>query len=165
MSMTMASLPNKRAVEFPEGFQKSHLASEIAADLEALDTILARHSITHDHLRALTEETEFSMMLEEYKREWASPKNVKERIKLKALLATEDGMGELYMIFRNMDLAPGARLDAFKQLTTLADAAPKRELGESGGSGFSITINVGKHSGDEKSVIIEGSTELDPDTE
>lgn len=157
----MASLP--KLLEFPEGFQKAHLASDLALELEATEIILERYSITTDHLRQLTHEADFNSMLEEYRREWASPKNAKERIKLKALLATEDGMDELYMIFRNMDLAPAARLDAFKQLTTLADAQPKRDGGGEGGSGFSITINVGQNT--EKAVVIEGSTEVDPDPE
>ena len=159
MMTAQQHLPSQ--LEYPEGFQKAHLASEIASDLLPLGEVLKRHSLTMEHLQQLTQEREFNMMLEEFRREWSSPMNVKERIKLKALLATEDGMDELYMIFRNMDFAPNARLDAFKQLTGLADAMPKRDGGEGGGSGFSITINVGKNSGDEKGIVIEGSTELD----
>lgn len=164
MSMTMATLP--QLLDYPEGFQKAHLASDLALELEAQEIILVRHGITEAHLRQLTHENEFNMMLEEFRREWSSPKNVKERIKLKALLATEDGMDELYMIFRNMDLAPNARLDAYKQLSTLADAVPKRETEGGGGSGFQITINVGQ-TGDsgEKPVVIEASAEVDQQPE
>lgn len=160
----MASLRKLTELPFPEGFQPAHLASDLALDLEAQEIILERHGITESHLLNLTHQKDFNMMLEEYRREWSAPKNAKERIKLKALLATEDGMEELYMIFRDMDLAPNARLDAFKQLVVLSDAAPKRDVSEGAGSGFKIIINVGKHGDrEEKEVVIEGSTVLDHD--
>lgn len=164
MNMTMAQLPQRDLI-WPEGFEKSQLAAEIACEIHELDDILKRHLITRDHLRVLAEQREFSMMLEQYQREWNSPMNTQERIKLKASIAAEDGLTELYGIFKNADFAPNARLDAYKQITTLADAIPKRDGGEGGGSGFSITINVGKTTGEEpKGVVIEGSTELDSET-
>ena len=163
MSMTTAPLAQPDLI-WPEGFEKAHLAAELACDIHELDDILKRHLITREHLRALTEQREFQMMLEQYQRDWNSPMNAQERIKLKASLAAEDGLVDLYAIFKNADFAPNARLDAYKQITTLADAIPKRNEGEGGGSGFSITINVGKSTGDEpRGVVIEGSTELDPE--
>lgn len=144
-------------LEFPEGFQKAHLASEIASDLIALPDILERHQITNAHLQVLTQQTEFNQMLEEFTRDWKSPMNVKERIRLKAALAIEDGLADMYHIFRNTDLAPAARLDAYKQLVTLSDTAPSRDSGGEGGSGFSITINVGNQGEkDVTPITIEG---------
>lgn len=136
---------NPPALVFPEGFQKAHLASEIASDLIDLQDILERHQITQAHLGVLTQQTEFSQMLDEFTRDWKSPMNVKERIRLKSALAIEDGLADMYQIFRNTDLQPAARLDAYKQLVTLSDTAPRREdSAGGGGSGFSITINVGQ---------------------
>jgi hypothetical protein len=148
---------NPAALEFPEGFQKAHLASEIASDLVDLKDILERHQITNAHLQVLTQQTEFNQMLEEFTRDWKHPMNVKERIRLKAALAIEDGLSDMYHIFRNTDLAPAARLDAYKQLVTLSDTAPRREAEGAAGSGFSIVINVGKTGeGDIAPVVIEG---------
>ena len=145
------------ALVFPEGFQKAHLASEIASDLMELPDILERHRITQEHLGMLTQQTEFNQMLEEFTRDWKSPMNVKERIRLKAALAIEDGLIDMYQIFRNTDLAPAARLDAYKQLVTLSDTAPRRENEVGGGSGFSIVINVGRDGEkDVTPVVIEG---------
>jgi len=151
------SVNNPAPLKFPEGFQKAHLASEIASDLVDLKDILERHQITQAHLGVLTQQTEFNQMLEEFSRDWKHPMNVKERIRLKAALAIEDGMIDMYAIFRNEDLAPAARLDAYKQLVTLSDTAPRREAEAGGGAGFSIVINVGKNGEkDVTPVVIEG---------
>ena len=100
-----------------------------------------------------------AQMLDEFTRDWKSPMNVKERIRLKAALAIEDGLIDMYQLFRNPDLAPAARLDAYKQLIALSDTAPRRDEGGDGGSGFSITINVGKNGNEgQPPVIIEGTT-------
>lgn len=154
-------------VEFPIGFQQSHFAFELASDLEDVAEVLKRHGITKRHLRALTKLPEFNAQLEEYKREWLAPKNVKERIQMKAALAVEDGMLELYNIFQDRDLAPAARLDAFKKFIDLSGSQPARQEAETGGGGFAITINVGKHAEGQVrpgSVVIEGeSAPIDDD--
>jgi hypothetical protein len=150
--------PSKYELAFPQDFQKAHFASEIACDLGELDDILFRHQITREHLSLLTTQTEFNKMLEEFQREWASPMNVKERIRLKAALAAEDGLEDMYMIFKDGSMAPAARMEAYKQIVTLSDTAPKRDVNESGGNGFSITINVGKNTGESpaNALVIEG---------
>lgn len=149
----------KADLVFPNDFQKAHFASEIACDLGELDDILFRHQITREHLSLLTTQTEFNKMLEEFQREWASPMNVKERIRLKAALAAEDGLEDMYMIFKDGSMAPAARMEAYKQIVTLSDTAPKRDINETGGNGFSIVINVGKNAGESAvaPVVIEGT--------
>jgi len=147
-------------VEFPINFEQSHFAFELAADLHDQKDVLKRHGITIKHLKALMKNTEFLSQFEEYKREWSSPKNVKERIQMKAALAVEDGMLELYQMFKDRDKAPAARLDAFKQFVQLSGSTPTKEEGGTG-SGFAITINVGKHAeGNPRagSVVIEGES-------
>lgn len=153
-------------VEFPANFEQSHFAFELAADLHDQKDVLKRHGITQKHFKALMKSNEFLSQFEEYKREWQSPKNVKERIQMKAALAVEDGMLELYHLFKDRDKAPAARLDAFKQFVQLSGSTPGKEE-SAGGSGFAITINVGKHAEGEVrpgSVTIEGeSATIDAD--
>lgn len=77
---------------------------------------------------------------------------------MKAALAVEDGMLELYAIFKDRDKAPAPRLDAYKQFVALSGAMPSKEEGERGG-GFAITINVGKHAEGktrDEHIVIEG---------
>lgn len=153
-------IPIIGGIEFPMDFQQSHFAFELAVDLHEQDEVLQRHGLSKKHLRALMKSNEFISQFEEYKREWQNPKNVQERIQMKAALAVEDGMLELYHMFQDRDKAPAARLDAFKQFITLSGTTPKRDEG-GGGSGFAITINVGKHaegSARDEHIVIEGES-------
>lgn len=147
-------------VDFPLNFEQSHFAFELAMDLHEQKDVLKRHGVTQRHLKALMKSTEFLSQLEEYRREWEHPKNVKERIQMKAALAVEDGMLELYAIFKDRDKTLAGRLDAFKQFVQLSGSTPGKEA-DAGGSGFAITINVGKHAEGgvrEQHVVIEGES-------
>lgn len=156
---------SKKDLSLPQTFPRAALAAEMAAQIHDTKTIAKRFDITLAQLRELTREPAFNKMLEEFTREWESPMNVKERVRLKAAIAAEDGLAELYGIFQDVDLAPAARLDAFKQITTLADVQPSRAGDGGGGGGFQISINLGTH-GDapEKPIQVTGMT-LDHDTE
>lgn len=128
----------------PQSLNRAALAFEIAAGLTALPDILSRFKITKDHLKSLLKrDPQFRHQVTEYKREWLAPKNAKERIRFKAQLAAEDGLLELYSIFKDQDAGLTQRLEAYKQIVSLADVAPKKDAVDTG-SHFSITINLGE---------------------
>lgn len=119
------------------------LAAELGANLLPLPEILRRFDLTGHALKVLLKDQQFRMMVKDFKREWNSPMSAKDRIKLKALLMVEDNLLELHTIFNDMKLNPTARMDAFKMMTELSDAKPKKDTPE--GSKFSLTLNLGPH--------------------
>jgi len=120
------------------------LAAELGANLLPLPEVMKRFKVDKAQLKTLLNNGQFRMMVQDFKREWGSPMSAKDRIKLKALLMVEDGLLELHRIFNNIDLNPTARLDAFKQMTELSDAKPKKDMLDQGAK-FSLTLNLGPH--------------------
>jgi len=106
--------------------------------------ILAQFSLSPDDLRTMLKDPGFRAMIKEYKQEWLSASNAKERVRLKSMLATEEGLETLWAIFQDMDIAPQARLDAYKQLTNLADAQPKKDSSAEG-TKFTLNIQLADH--------------------
>lgn len=139
MATTIA--PTVSSLELPE---MAALAAELGANLLPLPEVMRRFEIDPPTLKKLLADPQFRHMVKDFKRDWNSPMSAKDRIKLKSLLMVEDGLIELHKIFHNMDLNPAARMDAFKQMTELADAKPKKDaLPE--GSKFNLTLNLGPH--------------------
>ena len=135
---------------------KASLAAELAVGLLPLPEILTRFGLNQGQLQLLLKDESFRKMVRQFKREWHEASNAKERIKLKASLMVEDNLLELHRIFNQLDLNPNARLDAFKQMVVLADAAPKKE-GGSDGPRFNLTLNLG---GEQKSVVVDAVSEV-----
>lgn len=145
----------------PANLNRAHLAFELACDLLAQPDILSRFELTKDQLAHLVRhDPQFRHQYRAYKEAWGAPKNTRERVQLKAGLAVEDGMPELYAIFRNPEIATQQRLEAFKQLTNLADVAPKKD-GMDIGSRFTVNINLGTP--DAPEVVVLGQSEAEPD--
>jgi hypothetical protein len=129
------------------------LAAELATKLLPLPEIIKRYDLTPAQLKDLLRDQQFRHMVNEFRREWHSPLSARERVRLKSSLAVEDGLIELYRIFKDLDYTPSARLDAFKQLVGLADMQPKKDAVESGPS-FSLTLNLG---GESRTVTIDAT--------
>ena len=142
------------ALAIPPNLQKAHLAYEMASNLLEVEEILQRHELTREQLDWLCTEPDFVQMLKESKQQWSSPLNVRERVRIKAAMAAEDGLAELYGLFRSVETPATQRLDAYKQLTALADVQPRKETDGGNGSMFSLTINV---SGEAQAVTIDGT--------
>ena len=128
---------------------RATLAAELAIGLLPVKDLLERFDLSAPQLKTLLQTPEFRGMVKDYKQAWHSASNVKERVRLKAAIATEEGLLELYQIFNNMEFNPSARLEAFKQLTALSDVAPKKDAIDHG-PGFHLTLNLG---GDPKTGI------------
>lgn len=136
--------PSVQMTPLPQSLNRAALAFELAAGLNATPEILSRFGLAKDQLKHLIRhDTQFRHQIREYRREWHAPKNAKERIRFKAQLAAEDGLLDLYAIFKDQDAGVTARIEAYKQIVSLADVAPKKDAPDIG-SKFSITINLGE---------------------
>lgn len=137
--------------------QYAKLAADIAAKLLPLKEILKNHGITGAELKILLGSQQFRHQITDFRREWNSPLSAKDRVRLKTSLMVEDALPELYTMFYDTDLAPAARLDAFKKMVDLADMAPKATDNAHQGPKFSLTLNLGNDN--QKSVTIDATAE------
>ena len=133
---------------------------ELAANLLPVEAILTQFSLSKEQLKIMLKDKSFRRMVTTYKQEWMAATNAKERIRIKAAIATEEGLLALNDIFRDSKLNPTARLEAFKQLTALADVSPKPDAID-GGPKFMLTLNMG---GDHAVVTLgaDASPAIDP---
>ena len=93
-------------------------------------------------MQQLLQEQGFRNMVKQFKSEWLAASNSKERIRLKAAVMAEHNLLVLHDIVNDMELNPNARLEAYKQITALADVQPKKDVAE-GGPRFNLTLNFG----------------------
>ena len=115
------------------------LAYDVASKLITLDDIRTKYELSAAQLRKLTATPEFRKLYKEAKVLWESDPEA--RIRAKAQAAVEDGLLPVHSILHNTEFAPLARMEAFKQLSNLANMGPKRDESTAGGR-VSITINV-----------------------
>ncbi len=131
------------------------LAAELAAGLLPVADILKRFDLTKTQLKILLHNAVFVAMVKDMREQWEGASNAKERIRVKAALAVEEGLQDLYNIYINPELNLTARLDAYKQLVVLADAAPKKDAPDALGPQFSVVFNI---PGANEPLTIQGSS-------
>ncbi len=142
------------------------LARDLAQDLYTMDELIERHGLSRVIIRKLLKSKTFKAMVTAARGEWASPGNAKNRAQLKAQLAVEEAIPELYAIVTDKEEAAPARVSAFSQLREVGkfEKAPAEQAG-SGGPGFAITINLGdstlKVSGTPHKNVAEDAIEIE----
>ncbi len=141
---------------------RPRLAAELAAGLLPIGDILTRFDLTKQQLGKLLADPGFRRAIVDYREQWRDAGNARERIRVKAALAVEEGLIELYNMYINPELNPSARLDAYKQLVTLSATAPVKDVPENSGPQFSVTFNI---PGAEQPLTIQGSANPVPSQE
>lgn len=124
------------------------LASALAQRLDTLEEILTRFRISEEDLHKLLDNPTFQDMMREANVLWSSAPSTPERIKIKAQLATEDLIPELYAAAANNQNAVGARIDAAKLLYEMTGAKKAETGGGAGGittpqDKFTLILNIG----------------------
>jgi hypothetical protein len=123
----------------------SQLAMELAAKLSPTAEIIARYSLSSAAFKLKAKSPIFKKLYQQSKAFWASDANISQRIRIKSQMLLEDSLLVLYQMIHDVDTSPSAKLDATNQLSTLADAKPRREadVGGDAGGGFHLTLNLG----------------------
>ena len=133
----------------------AQLALELATGLYPAPTVFAHHGFDKAGALALLNDAQFRTMIGEYKKLWNSPMNATERVRLKSAVAVEDGLSELHRTFHDVTLPAAARMEAFKQLVSLSDMAPKPNATATG-ERFHLTINLpASPAGEPKTITID----------
>lgn len=132
----------------------SRIAIEVAAGMQSEEDVPDVFNIPRSEWVKIRQSEDWQRAYLRAHSEVGGSDNSLKRIRMKAAVAVEDSIPTIYSILHDADASATARLDAFKQLATVAGADPKSSpQAASGGSGFAVTINIG--GGEE--VTISGS--------
>lgn len=136
------------ALAIPDGLSLNDLsaqvAAEIAAGLSTPQDVCARYSITPEQWEKMRTNPLFRDMVAAAVKEFKGDLNAKKRVQLKAAIAAEDSLPELYAMVYDKNIPASARIDAHKQLADLAEIgarATRNHEQRDPGDGFTLVIN------------------------
>lgn len=150
MARTQAALTGKTGEIEPAGtgvpldlFSLSaQIANELAAGLSDVASVKERYGISDAQWAALKVNKAFRQMLKEAIGTWTGDLNAGTRITKKSEIILEDSLQVLDSIAHNVEHPPLARIEAIKQMSSLAGRNVKDTPGVSGGGGFVLNINI-----------------------
>ena len=124
------------------GNQFGLLVLEVAARVEPLSNILARHNLTKKAFLHICNNPQFAKAVAEQRQSFASFRSIGERVRVKAQILTERLLDDMYTIATHPTTPPQARVAAFDKIKSLTglerpeQAEPPQK--------FSLTINLDK---------------------
>lgn len=157
----------EQALAIPEGLTLNDLsaqvAAEIAAGLSTPQEVCARYDISPEQWEKMRTNPLFRDMVSAAIKEFKGDLNAKKRVQLKAAIAAEDSLPELYAMVYDKNIPASARIDAHKQLTDLAEIGARASRNQDrpdAGDGFTLVINfpTGPRTVDSGPKTIEGET-------
>jgi hypothetical protein len=153
--MEMSDLPG--APLYLLGLQHlGKLAREVAMNVRDLEDVLKDYNLTPDQYESfIAGNDHFKEMLQAAVQEWNSALSTPDRIRVEAAQYLEEQLPLLAAAIGAVNEPLSGRAEVAKLLAKLADIGETSRSGESGGK-FSINI----HLGEEKTVTIEGTTEI-----
>lgn len=122
---------------------------ELAAGMEDPDALARRYNLTDTGWAQLRDDNNFQKVVEAKRTELQKSGYT---FRLKAALAAESLLDDIYLGAKDIDASLSAKLEAFKYLTKLGGLEPKEDKGAVQGSGFTIRIDL---SGDSTSITVE----------
>lgn len=134
----------------------SRLAIELAVQIRPVAELLVHYNLSRAELVTKLKDHMFRDMVKQAKTLWHSDLSIKERIRLKSQVLVEDSLLSIFQIIHDANNAIPAKLDAFKQLSRVAEVeSPERSRGDTG-SRFTVQINLGDSA---PPVIIDAQSE------
>lgn len=122
------------------------IARELAMDLYPLDKILSSNDVKHHEFDNWKEHPQFLSYLRQFKEEWNAATNTFERTKLKAGIVMEEFMEEAFHEMHNKKQALQHRTKLGELVAKIAGMADAKVANANiGGSGFSLSINIGQN--------------------
>jgi hypothetical protein len=116
---------------------------ELAAGLEEPDHIAQRYHYITEAWESLKNDQNFMRVVESKRTELQKTGYT---FRLKAALAAEDLLDEVYIGAKSVDASLSAKLEAFKYLTKIGNLEPKEDKQVATGPAFSIKIDLGSNS-------------------
>jgi hypothetical protein len=131
---------------------------ELAAGLEDPDKIATRYAYQPDAWQSLKNDEHFRKVVEAKRTELQKSGYT---FRLKAALAAEDLLDDVYIGAKSIDASLASKLEAFKYLTKLGGLEPKEDKQVQQGPAFTINIDLG--GGITRNVTIETTDAIDTD--
>ena len=119
------------------------LAMDLASDMRTEAEVFAIHSIDPIQGGKILKLPWFRSMVDQAKKDWESVGNARQRIKLKAQIALEESISDVYKIVTDTATPAAARVSAFKELKDLSGAAVATSDLGLGTSGPQVNIFLG----------------------
>lgn len=113
---------------------------ELAAGMEEPDVLARRYNITDAGWANLKDDNNFQKVVEAKRAELQKSGYT---FRLKAALAAESLLDDIYLGAKDIDASLSAKLEAFKYLTKLGGLEPKEDKTAQQGPAFSIRIDLG----------------------
>lgn len=136
----------------------AHIASELAAGLSDAAAIRERYGIEEAQWDVLRKNRVFREMLREALTKLRGDLNAGKRITLKAEIALEDSIPQLYLMAHDAEIPAASRVESIKTMAALAGRNMKGETtpGSAAGGGFAINIQINTGT-EEKVISVEGN--------
>lgn len=123
---------------------QARLAYELASGLKPPQDVFTQFGISGPEAKAILANPQFRQLYAEAKAIWHSSDGTRARIEAKAAMLVEDSLLEMYRLVHDVEVAPPAKIDAFKQIVSVARVGPQKDGGPAaGGPAFSLTLNLG----------------------
>lgn len=139
----------------------AHIATELAAGLSDASAIRERYGIDEAQWDVLKRNTVFREMLREAFTKLRGDLNAGKRITLKAEVALEDSIPQLYLMAHDAQIPAASRVESIKTMAALAGRNMKGEAvigAGAGGTGFAINIQINTGT-EEKVISLEGASQ------
>lgn len=134
------------------------LAEELAVGTKPPAEIWSSHGIkTREEAQRLLSIPAFRAMISEFRAEWQATHNITERIRVRSLLALEEGLLSLYEGGINADNPLSSRKEVFAFFAKLG-GIEKTDAAIIPGQGVTIHIDLSSAGGDENVVCIDANT-------
>tara|TARA_R110000772_G_scaffold235182_3_gene346797 strand:+ start:13406 stop:13945 length:540 start_codon:yes stop_codon:yes gene_type:complete len=137
------------------------LAVDLASDIWPEAVVLQNHGLDPMAGATLLQSPWFKKMLDQARSDWGAISNAKQRIRLKAQVAIEEGIADVYAILSDKATPAAARVSAFKELKDLSGAGGPVNDGGSAATGPSVNIYL--NGGDPISINAGAPARKDPD--
>lgn len=119
------------------------IAAELASGLATPASVCEQYGLSDAQWEVLRTNKAFRKMLTEALQVWRGDMNAGQRITKKAEIALEESIMVLDTLAHSTHVSPGDRIDAIKQLESLAQRKQKEGAVAGVGGGFSLNINIG----------------------
>lgn len=116
---------------------------ELASGIEEPAHVAKRYHYTEEAWQSLQQDESFRKVVEAKRTELQKSGYT---FRLKAALAAEDLLDEVYLGAKSPDASLSAKLESFKYLTKIANLEPKEDKNAVSGPSFSIKIDLGDNS-------------------
>lgn len=162
MGLLALTVPNKG-----EGAKLVQLAEELAMGMRPATDIWRDHGIeSREEAAKILAIPQVKTMIKDFRAEWASTNNISERIRVRSLMALEEGLLSLYQGAIDKTNPLNHRKDTMQFFARLAGLdkqsdVPANMLG-AGGGGVSINIDL-SNNGDERIVRINAGSVQQPE--